>query len=140
MAGARNGELTERQREVLVALSLPPWDEFWQRSHRGSKQRQGARKAGLRKTLGSLRARGLAEYDSEREGWVRTPEGDAEVVRPLRDRERELRRMDERLRFEAPNPRDFSSWDEFYAAQAEHELKRAELAVEIDAVVREALG
>lgn len=39
------------------------------------------------------------------------------------ERERELLRQRDELRFKAPNPRDYPNWDEFYVAQAEHEAK-----------------
>ena len=39
------------------------------------------------------------------------------------ERERELLRQRDELRFAAPNPRDYPNWDDFYAAQADHEAK-----------------
>jgi hypothetical protein len=39
------------------------------------------------------------------------------------ERERELLRQRDELRFQAPNPRDFPNWDDFYAAQEEHRQK-----------------
>lgn len=48
------------------------------------------------------------------------------------EREKELLRQYNELRFKAPNPRDFPNWEAFYAAQAEHEQKMAELGALLD--------
>ena len=52
----------------------------------------------------------------------------------LRQHEKDLHAAYERLRFQAPNPRDYSSWDAFYKAQAEHEKTLQGIQAELDSI------
>lgn len=56
----------------------------------------------------------------------------------LRERERALLSEYDATRDAAPNPRDFRTWNEFYEAQAAHELKLAGLETRLAAIRQEA--
>ena len=52
----------------------------------------------------------------------------------LRAHQRDLARVFNQRRFEAPNPRDFPTWDAFYEAQAQHEASLGAIEAEIASI------